>query len=150
MAVFWEKRNASIPIFYLSSVSIQSPCQMYYPQAKHEIGHFSWQRHLRPKGQKSCSSILSYLKGISFDLLFFRGWNISSFWKFKHVPYGSPSINWTLRRLFSSLHSAPKKWLLVFSVYVFYFSKIIIDNSFFQNILEFTFSLFNFNLCQFQ
>ena len=82
--------------------------------------------------QKGKNHVLrsSYLKGISFDLLFFRGWNISSFWKFEHVPYGSPSINWTLRRLFSSLHSAPKKWLLLFPSRVTIFLKKIIIDSF--------------------
>ena len=72
-----------LPIFCLYPVAMSNV--LFSPRAKHEIGHFSWQRHLRQKGKNHVLRIedrrlrSSYLKEISFDLLHFP--------RLKHIKF---------------------------------------------------------------
>ena len=65
-----------LPIFCLYPVAMSNV--LFSPRAKHEIGHFSWQRHLRQKGKNHVLRS-SYLKEISFDLLHFP--------RLKHIKF---------------------------------------------------------------
>ena len=77
---FLGKRNwypiFFLPIFCLYPVAMSNV--LFSPRAKHEIGHFSWQRHLRQKGKNHVLRS-SYLKEISFDLLHFP--------RLKHIKF---------------------------------------------------------------